>query len=119
MVTQGEHLFGRFKDEVMQRRPTTDTSIPLHKTDVYPLPAMDIDESSTAGNADVLEQILKETSHDMADGPGKNSATVKVWWGDQLSVARLREASWVQVGHDSLIYSLLDGVFGPGLFTLG
>ncbi|THG92899.1 hypothetical protein EW026_g8172 [Hermanssonia centrifuga] len=114
LVTQGSHLFGQFLKNVDVHAPISKFKIPVHKTEIYPLPAMDIDESSRTGNADVLEAILREVGYDMTSE--SEFSTVRIWWGDQLSVACLCSVSNVRAGHDSRIYSLLNAVFAPGLF---
>ena len=65
--------------------------IPLHKTNLYPLPALPIDESSTLGNAQVVRAIFEEAgiNPDSADA----QEIIKILWGNQLSVARLRSVS--------------------------
>ncbi|KAL7280493.1 hypothetical protein ACG7TL_005425 [Trametes sanguinea] len=58
IVTYGGERFARFQDEVAASLPNTPDKIPVHKTEIFPLPAMHIDESSTTGNADVLGEIF-------------------------------------------------------------
>ncbi|KAH9949018.1 hypothetical protein B0H21DRAFT_787435 [Amylocystis lapponica] len=114
IVQHGGQSFGRFRDHVHVSTPTTDEKIPLHKTDIYPLPAMDIDESTTTGNAEVMETIFREVGLDM-QGDGF-ADTVKLIFGDQLSIARLRSLMENRVGHDSFHQSYLFAAFGPGFF---
>jgi hypothetical protein len=56
-----------------------------HKTKLHPLPAMDINESSTTGNADVISTILKGLNLLMSKN--KLIETMKLVSGDQLSIA--------------------------------
>ncbi|KAH9934407.1 hypothetical protein B0H21DRAFT_77941 [Amylocystis lapponica] len=114
IVQHGGQAFARFRDHVHASTPTTDQKIPLHKTDIYPLPAMDIDESKTTGNAEVMETIFHEVGLDM-QGDGF-ADTVKLIFGDQLSIARLRSLMENRVGHDSFHQSYLFAAFGPGFF---
>ena len=58
--------------------------IQLHKTDMYPLPAMNINEASTTGNAEVVDALLRELEQDPAL-PAFVSE-IKFLAGDQLSV---------------------------------
>lgn len=110
LVNQAPEHFGRFKSDVEKHHPPTSESITLHKTDIYPLPAMNIDESSTAGNADVMEAIMKEVKYD------KSAEYVQVVFGDQLSVAQKRSVANTRAGHDSLFESQLRDVAAPGFF---
>ncbi|KAI0073016.1 hypothetical protein K474DRAFT_1604071 [Panus rudis PR-1116 ss-1] len=114
LVQHGGERFKRFAADVEKVRPLREDDIPLHKTDIYPLPAMDIDESSTTGNADVIDQIFKEAGYDTDSE--EFSKTLKIIWGDQLSVKNLRSVTATRVGHDSAANSLLDNVYAPGLF---
>ncbi|THG98117.1 hypothetical protein EW026_g4008, partial [Hermanssonia centrifuga] len=56
--------FLRFVEELQECVPTTSEKIPLHKTETYPLPAIDIDESSTVGNAQVIDTIFDMLGYD-------------------------------------------------------
>ncbi|THH01270.1 hypothetical protein EW026_g1398 [Hermanssonia centrifuga] len=56
--------FSRFAEELRECVPTTLEKIPLHKTETYPLPAMNIDESSTVGNAQVIDTIFDMLGYD-------------------------------------------------------
>lgn len=89
----------------------TSDQIPVHKTETYPLPAMNIDESSTVGNAEVIDTIFKELDY----GPDTHKI-VKVVDGDQLSIARARAFTHNRLGHDNPRQSYLNLVSRPGLF---
>ncbi len=106
--------FSRFAEELRECVPITLEKIPLHKTETYPLPAMNIDELSTVGNAQVIDTIFDMLGYD--DMNEKALGKVKIVHGDQLSVSRIRSVSGNRVGHDSLNSSYLDVVCGPGLF---
>lgn len=86
----GEH-FNRFKKDVENCRPDSDDKIPLHKTDVYPLPAMNINESSITGNAEVMEAIFEELKQPITEPSFMDE--VRIVCGDQLSVTNLRSVT--------------------------
>ncbi|KAH9842929.1 uncharacterized protein C8Q71DRAFT_698962, partial [Rhodofomes roseus] len=114
IVTHGGPEFARFQPDVDRTLPRTAERIPMHKTDVYPLRAMNIEEASIKGNAEVLETIFGELGHDL--NSESFTETVKVIFGDQLSVARLRAVIHNRAGHDSMGRSLLYTAFAPGFF---
>ncbi|KAI0675801.1 hypothetical protein C8Q78DRAFT_963648 [Trametes maxima] len=107
-------LFARFHADVAACLPGTDSQIPLHKTDVYPLPAMNIDESSITGNAEVVDTIFKSLGFDI--GTTKFAGIVRPIFGDQLSISRLRSLMANRAGHESLARSYAFAAFGPGFF---
>ena len=88
IVTFGGLRFARFQTDVDTTLPQTPDKIKLHKTTILPLPAFEIDESSTTGNAEVLEAIFAELSIDRTSEIFKR--VIRIIWGDQLSVARVR-----------------------------
>ncbi|KAI0690244.1 hypothetical protein C8T65DRAFT_834461 [Cerioporus squamosus] len=113
IVFNSEHL-SRFKADVHTSLPGTDDQIPLHQTDVHPLPAMQIDESSIVGNAEVMDAMFSELGFDI--GTTKFSGIARPVFGDQLSIARLRTLIANRAGHDTLANSYAYVVFGPGFF---
>ncbi|CDO77825.1 hypothetical protein BN946_scf184689.g3 [Trametes cinnabarina] len=113
-VTFGGDRFARFRNEVEATIPATRDQIPLHKTNIHPLPAMNIDESSTTGNANVLCKIYKALKLDM-DSP-EFTKYIKIVSGDQLSISRIRSLIQNRVGHETLGRSFLWAVCMPGLF---
>lgn len=114
VVTFGGDRFARFRSDTLSSTPTTDDKIPLHKTTVMPLPAMNIDESSTTGNAEVLTEIFTAAQLDMDSDDFTRH--VKLLCGDQLSIARLRSIITARSGHDSFGHSFLWALCMPGLF---
>ncbi|ETW82437.1 hypothetical protein HETIRDRAFT_416617 [Heterobasidion irregulare TC 32-1] len=79
------HNMQRFRKPLQESLPTSHQKIELHKTDVYPLPAMNINESLTAGNAEVVDAVLKELRLDMS--MPEFAAELKLIASDQLSLA--------------------------------
>ncbi|KAI0077522.1 hypothetical protein K474DRAFT_1595949, partial [Panus rudis PR-1116 ss-1] len=114
LLKQSDGRFDRFREHIERMAPLAEDDIPLHKTEIYPMPYMNIDESSTAGNADVVEAIFKAAGLDIESEEFQD--IIRILWGDQLSVARLRSVSAARVGHDSPANALLNIVYGPGLF---
>ncbi|RDX50743.1 hypothetical protein OH76DRAFT_1348447 [Lentinus brumalis] len=104
----------RFRREVEACLPGRDDQIPLHQTDIYPLPAMQIDESSITGNAQVMDAMFRELGFD--PGSEEFAATVRPVFGDQLSISRLRSLINNRAGHESPANSYAYAIFGPGLF---
>lgn len=113
-LVSSSDLFTRFRSEVDKCLPATDDQIPLHRTEVYPLPAMNIDESSITGNAEVVDTMFKELGFDI--GTTKFCGIVRPMFGDQLSIARLRSLITNRAGHDMVARSYAHLVFGPGFF---
>nr|VWO97743.1 Pre-mRNA-splicing ATP-dependent RNA helicase PRP28 (EC [Ganoderma boninense] len=113
-VVYSSDLFARFRPEVDASLPATDDQIPLTKTEPYPLPAMHIDESSTTGNAEVIDAIWKELNHDLTSPQFLD--TTQLTFGDQLSIARLRTIIANRAGHEDPSRSYSNIVLGPGFF---
>lgn len=114
IITFGGERFSRFRKDVDACLPCTPDKIPVHKTEILPLPAMNIDESSTSGNAEVLTAMFKELKLDI-NSPDFTQ-TVKLTAGDQLSIARIRSLVTNRAGHDSFGQSFLWALCMPGLF---
>ncbi|KAH9896145.1 uncharacterized protein BXZ73DRAFT_111846 [Epithele typhae] len=106
--------FSKFRSKVLSSVPEADDQIPLHKTKPYTLPAMNIDESSIVGNAEVLDTIMEELGIDVDSD--KFPELVQLFFGDQLSVARARTIMANRGGHERLAKSYGYAVFCPGLF---
>lgn len=114
IVTHGGPSFAKFKDDVAASLPRTDFQIPVHKTDLYPLPAMEIDESSTVGNADVVDAISQSLGYDTKSLDYLR--TVKIYSGDQLSMARLRAVENNRAGNDAFHHTHSNIVHVTGHF---
>ncbi|KAI0054708.1 hypothetical protein BV25DRAFT_1903821 [Artomyces pyxidatus] len=114
IVRYGGPKFQSFRKELQECAPSTSKKIELHKTAVYPLPAMNINEASTRGNAEVVEAIFKELKKDMSDP--LFGETIKLLAGDQLSIARLRAIAANRAGNEGGASALRWALFIPGLF---
>jgi hypothetical protein len=112
-------LFGgeglqKYQDKVLETQPMTHQKIEPHKTELHPLPAMNINESSTTGNAEVISMIMKELNLPM--NKDKLVETIKLVAGDQLSIARLRAVAGERAGNEGGATALQWALFIPGLF---
>ncbi|TFY51101.1 hypothetical protein EVJ58_g10739 [Rhodofomes roseus] len=115
IINYGGPGFSRFRKQVEDMAPGAyDQRIPLHRTEIFPLPTMKIDESTIIGNAEVTETIFSEVGLEM--GSDDFQETVKLIAGDQLSIARLRALARNRAGHDSFSNSYLWAVVIPGIF---
>ncbi|KAJ8519429.1 hypothetical protein ONZ45_g3620 [Pleurotus djamor] len=113
IISHGGEPFQRFKADLEEHQPKTGERIEPHSTEMFPLPAMEIDESTISGNVDVINTIaaelkLEETTH--------FNTAVKIFAGDQLSISRLRSAANIRAGHEGGFASFGWGVWMPGLF---
>lgn len=108
--------FARFRDQIATTLPHTSHCIGLHVTDIYPLPSMEIDESSNTGNAEVVDTMFDELEYDEDNPDLMSTGTVKIISGDQLSISRMRSVVHNRAGHDNPKRSYLDLIFSPGLF---
>ncbi|KAI0078045.1 hypothetical protein K474DRAFT_1674371 [Panus rudis PR-1116 ss-1] len=106
--------FERFRENVMKAVPQSSQTIPVHQTEVFPLPAMSIDKSSTTGNADVLDTVYRKLGHHL-DSPFFTQF-VRIVFGDQLSVTRQRGVTGARIGHDNPQRTHINTVQAPGLF---
>ncbi|KAG7087025.1 hypothetical protein E1B28_013004 [Marasmius oreades] len=97
IVSQGSTAFQQHVLDMKKSLPVSSHKIPVHCTEVHPLPAMNIDESTIVGNVDVDRAVVEVT------GMKETS-----WWmkivciigGDQLSLARIRSIFTLRVGKD-------------------
>lgn len=116
LIQYGNGRFARFAQDIDDCLPFTDDRIPIHQTSIHPLPAMDIDESSVTGNAQVIDAIFTETDPSYQSSRDSFAKIVRILWGDQLSVARLRSVIFSRAGQDSISNSFLNVACAPGLF---
>lgn len=113
IVKQGGPGFKRFQENLDKGQPETIDKIKTHKSELHPLPAWDIDESSIKGNAEVIEAIDKELQLDQIPEAAER---VQFLAGDQLSIARLRALETIRAGHETGRNAMFWGAWIPGLF---
>lgn len=112
IVAHGPPGFARFSKQVAQDVVRSEDQIPVHKTEVAPLPTMNINESSIVGNADVFEAMFTELGHDV--NSQKFFDEVRIVAGDQLSISNARSLTASRIGHDrpSQAYANVVGLLG-------
>lgn len=114
IVTQGGSGFKKYKPALDRRQPFTAERIQPHKTPIFPLGAWQIDESTINGNAEVGEIIMKTTHTDIRAPTFME--VLKIFAGDQLSLARLRALVNIRAGHIGGFHGFRWGVWMPGFF---
>ncbi|KAE9395891.1 hypothetical protein BT96DRAFT_1042765 [Gymnopus androsaceus JB14] len=87
--------------EVDQKQPQSSFCIQPHKTEIYPVNALNIDESSITGNAEADSAVVDR---------------VRFIAGDQLSIARLRALENIRAGQETGYEGFAWGIWMPGLF---
>ncbi|EJD46862.1 hypothetical protein AURDEDRAFT_62846, partial [Auricularia subglabra TFB-10046 SS5] len=97
VVDHGIH-FEHFRAHLEATRPMDRRQIRQHKTALYPLQTMDIDEALVTGNIDVVDEIHLQLGVDLS-APG-DSNPVRVFFGDQLTIARQRSIIATRAGHE-------------------
>ncbi|KAJ7192777.1 hypothetical protein C8J57DRAFT_1657987 [Mycena rebaudengoi] len=114
IVLHGGEGYQKWKAQVDATQPVSEEAIKVHKTALYPLPTMEIDENSITGNVEVMEAIYQSLGIDVEDPEfGKY---VQIVAGDQLTIARQRAILNVRLGHESGPHSWRHIVLMPGLF---
>lgn len=113
LVKHGGQGFECFQADLDKAQPETADKIKTHKSQLHPLPAWNIDESSITGNAEVIEAISKELHLDQVPDAAER---VQFLAGDQLSIARLRALELIRAGHESGRNAMFWGAWIPGLF---
>lgn len=61
IVNNGGPGFERWKKEMNESQPTSQRVIETHKTYIYPLPSMEINEATINGNIEVLEPSTRSS----------------------------------------------------------
>ncbi len=100
--------------DIDTKQPSTEFCIKPHKTEIYPIPPLDIDESTIKGNAEFDEAVVDELELRRRFAQFWNR--VRIIAGDQLSIARLRAIEGIRAGQESQYEGFHWGVWMPGLF---
>ncbi|KAH9034017.1 hypothetical protein EDB83DRAFT_2507841 [Lactarius deliciosus] len=103
-----------FRKDLQAMEPQSDFRIDVHKSEIHPLPAMNINEASTMGNAEVIDAVMEELNVDTSKPDFCEN--LKLVAGDQLSIARLRAVLAARAGNKGGASSLRWALFIPGLF---
>ncbi|KIM79999.1 hypothetical protein PILCRDRAFT_9888 [Piloderma croceum F 1598] len=126
IINHGGPGFNRWQAVMEKCQPVTGDTIEVHKTDVHPLPAFKVDESSTVGNVEVNDCIDDELRLDQ-DKPEYNRLRLsppireapplqRLNAGDQLTIARQCALVTVRSGHKDAARAYKGRGFLPGLF---
>lgn len=109
----GLRLQAFWKDlQVME--PCSEFWINVHKSEIYPLQAMNINKASTMGNAEVIDAVMEELGVNTSK-PGF-CENLKLVARDQLSIACLWAVLAAHARDDGGASSLQWAIFIPGLF---
>ncbi|KAH9033154.1 hypothetical protein EDB83DRAFT_2229397, partial [Lactarius deliciosus] len=103
-----------FRKDLQVMEPQSDFRIDVHKSEIHPLPAMNINEASTMGNAEVIDTVMEELNVDTSKPDFCEN--LKLVAGDQLSIARLWAVLAARAGNEGGAWSLWWALFIPGLF---
>ncbi|KAG6908630.1 hypothetical protein DXG01_003955 [Tephrocybe rancida] len=117
-VTHGGEGFEKFEKQLEEEQPVSPLKIKVHQTDLHPLPAWNIDESTIIGNSEVDDAIVEELRlrDEGRDEGSEFPQHVRVMSGDQLSLARLRALENIQAGNEAGHPGFFWGAWMPGLF---
>ncbi|KAH9177542.1 hypothetical protein EDB89DRAFT_2064518 [Lactarius sanguifluus] len=115
-ATELERRFGSAPElkDLQAMEPHSGFRIDVHKSEIHPLPAMNINEASTMGNAEVVDAVMEELNVDTSKPDFCEN--LKLVAGDQLSIARLRAVLAARAGNEGGASSLRWALFIPGLF---
>ncbi|KAH9165154.1 hypothetical protein EDB89DRAFT_2136081 [Lactarius sanguifluus] len=117
MLTEDEYSLHRkclIHTDLQAMEPHSDFRIDVHKSEIHPLPAMNINEASTMGNAEVIDVVMEELNVDTSRP--EFCENLKLVAGDQLSIARLWAVLAACAGNECGASSLRWALFIPGLF---
>ncbi|KAJ3516532.1 hypothetical protein NMY22_g14184 [Coprinellus aureogranulatus] len=99
IVEFGGERFAKFKTDMEDYQPSTDLKVNHEwKTELYPLPAWNIDESSVQGNIEVNNAIVDEL--ELRNNP-EFEKRARILAGDQLTIARLRAIESLRAGNET------------------
>lgn len=113
-IQQGGALFLNLEKDVQTHQPKSDHCIEVHKSDIYPGPALNINESYREGNADVMDAINQEL--DVDTSKPEFGSVLRLTCGDQLTIARLRSIIAARAGNEGGASAMRWALFIPGLF---
>ncbi|KAG9121186.1 hypothetical protein FRC07_002966 [Ceratobasidium sp. 392] len=116
IVTNGGDYFSRYMPLLEALSPTTDHLIPVHQSQTYPLPAMEIDESLVDGTIKVMETIYATLDIDTKSESFQKR--VQFVSGDLKSVLNLDAAKKSCAGHDNPACSFWNITLIIGLFHM-
>jgi hypothetical protein len=98
IVYQGGEQFKRFKADLAKSTPKSSEVLDLRKTELYPLPAMEIDESSLKGCIEANE--ARSTELEIPVSSDEDPEYARLQGGDQLTNSRNRSKTFIRLGHE-------------------
>ncbi|KAK1230299.1 hypothetical protein PQX77_006614 [Marasmius sp. AFHP31] len=111
----GQDKLNTYQATANEKQPKSFHRIEVHKTKVYPLPAINIDESTIKGVGEVDEAVVKELKLDSIEGFWERARLVA---GDQLSLARLRALQNIRAGQEDGYEGFSWLITVPGVFHI-
>ncbi|KAG8707482.1 hypothetical protein FRC09_001793 [Ceratobasidium sp. 395] len=116
IISHGGQKFARYLPILEATQPQTEQRIPLHQSQTYPLPAMDINESSIDGTIDVMNALYAAVGINTSDKTFQDR--VQFMAGDHKSVSNGRKAKESRAGHEGPETSFINLTLIVGLFHL-
>jgi hypothetical protein len=113
IVRFGGEGLKKFGKDLEKNAPCSLSKIPVHETKIYPLPTMEINESTIIGNAEVDEALVNILK--LRESP-QWMKTARLVAGDQLSLARLRTVHNIRAGMEGGYAGFGWCIPIPGLF---
>ncbi|KAG9088039.1 hypothetical protein FRC07_012688 [Ceratobasidium sp. 392] len=116
IVCHGGQRFSPYLPILEATQPSTDKLIPLHQSRTYPLPAMEINESSIDGAINVMSGLYAAVGINTADKTFQRRTQFTA--GDHKSISNLRKGKECCAGHEGPETSFINLVFIVGFFHL-
>ncbi|KAG8717406.1 hypothetical protein FRC09_014336 [Ceratobasidium sp. 395] len=116
IISHGGEKFARYSPILEATQPLTEQQVPLHQSQTYPLPAMEINESTIDGTIDVMNALYAAVGIDTSDKTFQDR--VQFMAGDHMSVSNGRKAKESRAGHEGPETSFINVTFIVGLFHL-
>ncbi|KAE9407457.1 hypothetical protein BT96DRAFT_933227 [Gymnopus androsaceus JB14] len=111
---QASEKLAALQKEVDQKQPQSSFCIQPHKTEIYPVDAFNIDESSITGNAEADEAVVDIL--ELHTRVQRFWERIRFIAGDQLSIARLRALENIRAGQEAGYEGFAWGIWIPELF---
>ncbi|KIY43271.1 hypothetical protein FISHEDRAFT_68152 [Fistulina hepatica ATCC 64428] len=114
IVQYGGEGFAKYQGVLAAGQPQSEHVVEVHKTDLFTLPPLNIDEASIDGNAQLDEAYVKELH--LRESRERFWDLARFIGGDQLSQARRRALMTIRAGHEGGYPSFTSDVEIAGLF---
>ncbi|KEP47850.1 hypothetical protein V565_141850 [Rhizoctonia solani 123E] len=123
IIDHGGDEYAKFKKYLEAECPESNEKMPIERTAAYPIPAMNVNEGRVDGIIQVDQLIRKElatpppvSQPSPSQSNPSNPRLVRLYAGDQLTLAHLRSAIAWKLGSELTEHSLDDIELVPGLF---